>query len=64
MLKSGFEKGTPIRCISCNTGRFSDGAAYQLSRYLKSPILAPTDMVRILEGGAYEIHAGGIWKQF
>ena len=64
MLQSGFERGTPIRCISCHTGRFSDGAAYRLSRYLKSPVLAPTDKVRILEGGHFDIFGKGTWKQF
>jgi len=64
MLESGFERGSPIRCISCYTGAFDDGAAYQLARYLKSPVLAPTDKVRILEGGGYEIFGNGIWKNF
>lgn len=40
MLQSGFNSGTPIRCISCHTGAFGDGAAYQLGRYLRSPVLA------------------------
>lgn len=64
MLESGFKKGTAIRCISCHTGMFSDGAAYRLSRYLKSPVLAPTNKVRILQDGGYEIFKNGIWKQF
>ncbi len=64
MLKSGFRKGTPVRCISCHTGAFGDGAAYQLGRYLKSPILAPSDKVRILKGGQYQIFGNGKWKSF
>ncbi|MBG6130183.1 hypothetical protein [Aquimarina sp. EL_35] len=63
-MSAGFRKGTPIRCISCYTGKFPDGAAYQLSRYLKSPVIAPTDKVRVLEGGGYEILGNGTWKQF
>ena len=51
-------------CISCHTGAFSDGAAYQLSRYLRSPVIAPTDKVRVLQGGQYEIFSNGVWKQF
>ncbi len=64
LLSAGFRKGTPIRCVSCHTGKFSDGAAYQLSRYLKSPVTAPTDKVRVLEDGTYEIFGNGVWKQF
>jgi RHS repeat-associated protein len=30
MLQNGFKQGTPVRCISCYTGIFGDGAAYQL----------------------------------
>ncbi len=64
MLKNGFKYGTPVRCISCHTGRFADGAAYQLSIYLKSPVLAPTDKVTILDRGQYLIFKDGFWKQF
>ncbi len=64
LLENGFQRGTPIRLISCNTGVFGDGAAYQVSRYLKSPIMAPTNKVRILENGAYEILGGGRFRTF
>nr|WP_298994376.1 hypothetical protein [uncultured Allomuricauda sp.] len=64
MLQSGFKRGTPVRCISCHTGALRDGAGYQLGRYLRSPVLAPTDKVRILLGGPYEIFDNGVWKQF
>lgn len=64
LLQSGFQRGTPIRLISCHTGVWSDGAAYQVSRYLRSPITAPTNKVRVLEGGAYEIFDNGTWKTY
>ena len=64
MLSSGYKPGTPIRCISCNTGKFSNGAAFQLSKKLKAPVLGPTDKVRILDGGTYEIFKEGKWIQF
>jgi hypothetical protein len=64
LLESGFQKGTPIRLISCHTGVYADGTAYQFSRYLKSPVMAPTNRVRILPGGAYEIDMDGVWKTF
>jgi hypothetical protein len=64
MLESGFQKGTPVRLISCNTGIAGDGAASQLSRYLKSPVMAPTNKIRTLEGGSYEIFGGGRFRTF
>jgi RHS repeat-associated protein len=64
MLQSGFQPGTPVRLISCHTGVFGDGAAYQLSRYLRSPVIAPTNKVRILQGGAYEIYGDGRFRTF
>jgi hypothetical protein len=64
MLQNGFQRGTPIRLISCWTGVWGDGAAYQLSRYLKSPVSAPTNKVRVLQGGAYEILGGGRFRTF
>lgn len=64
MLGSGFRRGTPTRLISCHTGAFSDGAAYQLSRYLKLSVLAPTDKVRVLEGGGYQIFGNKPWRRF
>jgi len=64
LLQSGFQKGTKIRLISCHTGVFGDGAAYQLSRYLKSPVIAPTNKVRILKDGTYEIFGGGRFRTF
>lgn len=66
MLNSGFKPGTPIRCVSCKTGMHPDRPAYQLSRYLKSPVLAPTDRVRVVRdgSGSYIIARGGHWKQF
>ena len=64
ILNSGFKRGNPVRLISCSTGALEDGAAYQLSRYLKSPVLAPTNKVRVLPGGGYDIYGGGIWVPF
>jgi RHS repeat-associated protein len=64
MLQSGFQKGTPTRLISCWTGVYSDGAAYQLSRYLASPVTAPTERIAILEGGEYYICGGGYFRTF
>ncbi|MFM7858741.1 MAG: RHS repeat-associated core domain-containing protein, partial [Flammeovirgaceae bacterium] len=64
MLKNGFEKGTPVRLISCHTGIAGDGFAYQLSRYLKSPVLAPTNKVGVLRDGAYIIDGAGVWRTF
>ncbi len=64
MLQSGYQRGTPVRLISCHTGVFGDGAAYQLSRYLRSPVIAPTNKIRIIDGGGYEIFGGGRFRTF
>ncbi|HEY8937836.1 MAG TPA: RHS repeat-associated core domain-containing protein, partial [Cyclobacteriaceae bacterium] len=64
MLDQGFVRGTPVRLISCETGTSLDGAAYQLSRYLKSPVMAPTTVVRITEGGGYQMLKDGAWRTF
>lgn len=64
LLNNGFKKGTPVRLISCRTGMYNDGAAYQLSRYLKSPVTAPTNRITTLEGGSYFIETGGRFKVF
>jgi len=64
LLNAGFQRGTPVRLISCNTGVFADGAAYQLSRYLRSPVMAPTNKIRIIEGGGYDILGGGRFRTF
>jgi hypothetical protein len=55
MLQNGYKKGMPVRLISCNTGVFGDGAGYQLSRYLKAPVMAPTKPISILGDGSYII---------
>ncbi|WP_163408520.1 hypothetical protein [Flavobacterium ajazii] len=55
MLQAGFKKGTPIECISCSTGMYADGAAYQLGRYLKSPVIAPSNWVRAVDVNTYVI---------
>ncbi|MFP3581811.1 hypothetical protein SB659_19820, partial [Arthrobacter sp. SIMBA_036] len=64
MLQNGFKKGTTVRLISCRTGVFGNGVAYQLSRYLKSPVTAPTNLVRVLEDGSYQVFGNGRFRTF
>ncbi|CAM1365482.1 hypothetical protein TSEDIMI_20190 [Tenacibaculum sediminilitoris] len=64
LLSDKIKRKSTIRLVSCHTGKFSDGAAYQLSRYLKSTVKAPTNAVRTLNNGSYEIMDEGIWKVF
>ena len=64
LLSRGFKRGTPIELISCTTGIFRDGAAYQLSRYLRSPVTAPTNLISVEQGGTYLIRDGGIFKTY
>ena len=64
MIEDGYVKGTPVLLISCDTGIADKGAAYQLSRYLKAPVKAPTNWVTVLEDGGYLIKDDGIWRTF
>ncbi|NML38409.1 hypothetical protein HHL17_14470 [Chitinophaga sp. G-6-1-13] len=64
LLSLGVPRGTKIRLISCWTGFLDEGAAYQLSRYMKSPVLAPENRVLVLPGGGYLIDQGGAWRMF
>ena len=64
MLDNGFKKGMPIRCISCSTGAYLDGAAYRLGKALDSPVLAPTRVVATMPNGDYVIGNGGFWREF
>jgi hypothetical protein len=60
----GYQRGTTIRLISCETGAFIDGAAYQLSRYVRAPVIAPTGRVAVTQGGGYIIEGAGKFKTF
>lgn len=64
MLGQGFKEGTTVRCVSCNSGLQYDGAAAQLSRFLNSPVIAPTGRVRVLRGGGFELDKFGQWVRF
>jgi hypothetical protein len=64
MLESGYQYGTPVRLISCHIGVAGDGAAYQLSRYLRAPVTASTREVSVMQGGKYIINEGGRWRTF
>ncbi|MGE5329547.1 MAG: hypothetical protein ACM3KR_08575 [Deltaproteobacteria bacterium] len=50
MRQSGY-KGGPIRLISCNSGKVSDGVAQDLSNKLGEKVIAPTNTVWIANNG-------------
>jgi hypothetical protein len=64
MLANGYQKGTPILLVSCKTGVWADGAAYQLSRYLKASVTAPTNDIFIQPGGMPYVLYGGTMETF
>jgi len=64
MYERGYKAGTPVRLVSCWTGLYEDGAAYELSQHLKAPILAPTNEVGITSQGSFLINGGGNWQYF
>ena len=65
MYSRGYQQGTRIRLISCWSGVFPDGAAYELSRYTKAMVIAPTKRT-YLDGvtGKWIVEPGGIFKVF
>jgi RHS repeat-associated protein len=63
MFNNGYKAGTPVRCISCYTGLNDGGAAYQLSRYLRAPVIAPTDLISVNDFGT-KIYFGGYFNYF
>jgi hypothetical protein len=63
---AGYQRRTTVRLVACETGAYLDGAAYQLSRYIRAPVIAPTKEIAVLEGGGYIIRGGGggVFKTF
>lgn len=65
LIEDGYKKGTMIRLVSCHCAGYEYGAAYQLSRYMKSQVTAPTVRIRVLEGEGLEREdLGGIMARF
>ncbi|WP_295809716.1 DUF4280 domain-containing protein [uncultured Apibacter sp.] len=64
LINSGYKQGTPIRLISCSTGKELDGAAQQLANLSKSKVIAPTDLVRVSDEGVLIVKDGGHFRIF
>lgn len=64
LLDSGYKPGTPIRLISCSTGKELDGAAQQLANLSKAKVVAPTDLVRVTDDGLLMVKDGGHFRIF
>jgi RHS repeat-associated protein len=64
MFENGYVKGTPVDLISCSTGICGDGAAYELSRYLRAPVSAPSNLIQVTNSGGYLISDLGRMRIF
>jgi RHS repeat-associated protein len=64
LFKSGYEKGTPIMLISCNTGALDKGTAYEVSQIFDAPVTAPTQRIRVRPDGSYHHLDEGKFRTF
>lgn len=64
LIEQGYQKGTPIRLIACNTGSKSNGFAQKLAKELETKVLAPTDKIRVDDWGEFIIHNKGKFIEF
>jgi hypothetical protein len=53
MLASGYKQGTPIRLLSCYSGSIEGGAASQLAKLAKAPVVAPQSWMLISNGAGF-----------
>ncbi len=54
----GYEKGQPIRLLSCSTGMRREGFAQNLANKLNATVYAPSDMLWVRADGSYFVAAG------
>lgn len=64
LLAEGYEKGTPIRLIACNTGAKPNGFAKKIAEILETKVLAPTNKVQVLQNGEFDILNKGKFIEF
>ncbi|WP_295841340.1 hypothetical protein, partial [uncultured Apibacter sp.] len=64
LINNGYKQGTPIRLISCSTGKELDGAAQQLANLSKSKVVAPTDLVAVDDAGVIIVKGNGHFRIF
>ncbi|TWP30150.1 DUF4280 domain-containing protein [Apibacter muscae] len=64
LIEGGYKQGTPIRLISCSTGKELDGAAQQLANLTKSKVVAPTDLTAVDNSGIIHVANDGHFKIF
>ena len=60
MYSQGYKSGTPVNLISCYTGLYEEGAAFQLSQYLNATVRAPSNRIAVVEGTHY--FESGYWS--
>ena len=64
LLDEGYEKGKPIRLISCETGSKPNGFASQLAKLLETKVIAPSEKIRVDELGEFIIDKKGKFVEF
>lgn len=69
LQRKDYVKGTPIRLISCLTGKEIDGVAEFISKKLETRVIAPTDLVWVHGNGTMTIgdsenSDSGYWEEF
>ena len=53
ILQQGYEKGEPIRLISCQTGAKPNGFAKKLAEILQTEVTAPTERIAVDDLGNF-----------
>jgi hypothetical protein len=64
LLDEGYEKGKPIRLVSCYTGSKPNGFASKLAKLLETKVIAPTEKIKISELGEFIIDKKGKFIEF
>ena len=64
LLEQGYEKGNPIRLISCETGSKTNGFASQLAKLLETKVIAPTERIAIDDLGRFIHDKKGKFVEF
>ncbi|SDF85808.1 hypothetical protein [Epilithonimonas hungarica] len=64
LLEQGYEKGKPIRLISCHTGVKQNGFASKLAKLLETKVIAPTDRISLNDLGEFIIDKKGKFVEF
>ena len=64
LLDEGYEKGKPIRLVSCYTGSKQNGFASKLAKLLETKVIAPTERISVDDLGEFIIDKKGKFVEF